>query len=369
MAAYTTIDDPEAYFQTVTWTGNGTDGRTITLPGDTNMQPDFIWVKNRTDGEDHCLMDSVRTFASGKAMRTNGGDEEGGVGTASRGWVEATSDGFTCEDGSSNANLVNASSDTYVAWCWKAGTTSGIGTSGQDITPSGYSINTTSKFGIYAYGGNGTDDQQINHGLGVAPKFIIQKARSNASQDWHVFHARNTSAPETDYLYLNETNATTDRVESWSDQLPDTTDITLGTSNDGNQSGQTFIMYAWGEVQGFSKFGAYVGNGNVDGPFLYCGFQPAWCMIKRTDGAQPWEIFDNKRSTSGGFNEIDKSIAADNNNAEDTSTDYDDVDFVSNGVKIREDNDDINASGAKYIFVAFARAPFVNSNGVPCNAR
>ena len=85
MAVYTTIDDPSVYFQLVSWTGNGTDGRTITLPGSTDMRPDFIWVKNRTDAEDHCLMDVVRTFASGKAMRSNGGDEEGGVGTAARG--------------------------------------------------------------------------------------------------------------------------------------------------------------------------------------------------------------------------------------------------------------------------------------------
>jgi hypothetical protein len=363
--AYTSIDDPSAYFQTVTWTGNGTDGRTITLPGSTDMQPDFIWVKNRTDGEDHCLMDSVRTFASGKAMRTNGGDEEGGVGTANRGWVEAASDGFTCEDGSSNANLVNASSDTYVAWCWKAGTTSGIGTSGQDITPSGYSINTTSKFGIYAYGGNGTDDQQINHGLGVAPKFIIQKARSNASQDWHVFHAKNTSAPETDYIYLNGNSATVDRLESWSDELPDATDITLGTSNDGNQSGQTFIMYAWGEVQGFSKFGTYTGNGNADGIFIYTGFRPAWGMFKKTDsGTADWEIMDNKRA---GYNDATYKISANANYAENTDTGR--LEILSNGFKIRTTGTGLNTSGGTYIYVAFAEAPFVNSNGVPNNAR
>ena len=362
---FTTIDDPTVYFQMKTYSGNGTaigsGGNSITFDGDTDLTPGMLWIK-RTDSQSaHNVHDDVRG-AQNRVYPNNTDVEDTNVTESVNAF---TSDGFNL----GNSGQGNGDGPKHVAWCWKAGTTSGIGTSGQDITPSGYSINTTSKFGIYAYGGNGTDDQQINHGLGVAPKFIIQKARSNASQDWHVFHARNTSAPETDYLYLNETNATTDRVESWSDQLPDTTDITLGTSNDGNQSGQTFIMYAWGEVQGFSKFGAYVGNGNVDGPFLYCGFQPAWCMLKRTDGTQPWEVFDNKRSTNGGFNELDKSIAVDNANAEDTSTDYDDVDFVSNGVKIREDNDDINASGAKYIFVAFARAPFVNSNGVPCNAR
>ena len=274
MAAYTTIDDPSAYFQVVLYSGNGTDDRDIALgttqfapnltvikrrddtnswkcfdtvrgatkqiiwdgdnaestfaDTDTDMQPDAVWIKSRTDEFNNMLYDSVRGVH--KHIKPDGNNAEA---TDTNALTAFGSDGFTV---GSNTDI-NNDGDTYVAWCWKAGTTSGIGTSGQDITPSGYSINTTSKFGIYAYGGNGTDDQQINHGLGVAPKFIIQKARSNASQDWHVFHARNTSAPETDYLYLNETNATTDRVESWSDQLPDTTDITLGTSNDGNQSG------------------------------------------------------------------------------------------------------------------------------------
>ena len=355
MAAYTTIDDPEAYFQTVLYTGNGST-QSITLPGDTNMQPDMVWIKVRNNTFNHYIFDAPRGV--NQYLKPNQGAAE----------ADGDPDHLTAfdSDGFSLGGTagVNYNTATFVAWCWKAGTTSGIGTSGQDITPSAYSINTTSKFGIYAYGGNGTDDSQINHGLGVAPKFIIQKVRSNGDQDWHVFHAKNTSAPETDYLYLNSTAATTDRVESWSDELPDTTDITLGTSNDGNQSGQTFIMYAWGEVQGFSKFGSYTGNGNADGTFVYTGFRPAYLLIKRTDATENWIIQDNKTSP---YNPTHDFLQADSPSI--PTAGGTPIDLLSNGFKPRTTSVYSNTSGGTYVYAAFAEAPFVNSNGVPCNAR
>ena len=188
MAVYTTIDDSEANFQCVTWTGNGSNARTITLPGTTDMQPDFIWVKNRSDAEDHCLMDVVRTFAVDKAMRSNGSDEEGGVGTTARGWVQATSDGFGCYNGSTNANLVNASSDPYVAWNWKAGTSfsNDASSTGVGSIDSAGSVSTAAGFSIISYTGTGATGT-IAHGLGVVPKLIIIKGRSN-SGTWGTYH-------------------------------------------------------------------------------------------------------------------------------------------------------------------------------------
>ena len=362
--AYTSIDDPSAYFQTVTWTGNGTDGRTITLPGSTDMQPDFIWVKNRSDGEDHCLMDVVRTFASGKAMRTNGGDEEGGVGTASRGWVEAASDGFTCEDGSSNANLVNASSDTYVAWCWKAGGGSGSSNTAGSINTTSTSVDTTSKFSISTYTGNDTAGATIGHGLGVVPHLIIIKSRSHV-QSWVVYQHKNTSAPETDYLLLNTTAATADNSNRWNDTAPSSTLITLGDENQSNGSGYTYVAYAWSEVQGFSKFGTYTGNGNADGTFVYTGFRPAFVLVKRTNtSGGNWWLWDNKRL---GYNAANDNQYADLNNAEDTSGRG--INLLSNGFKCISTDNGSNGSGNTYIYAAFAHSPFVNSSGVPNNPR
>ena len=356
MAAYTTIDDPSAFFQPVLYSGNGSDDRDIAL-GTTQFAPNLTVIKRRDETNSWKCFDTVR--GATKQMIWDGENAES---TFSDGLQAFNSDGF--EVGADEA--VNDSGGTYLSLNWKAGTTSGIGTSGQDITPSAYSINTTSKFGIYAYGGNGTDDSQINHGLGVAPKFIIQKARSNGDQDWHVFHAATTPAPETDYLYFNETNATTDRVESWSDQLPDTTDITLGTSNDGNQSGQTFIMYAWGEVQGFSKFGAYRGNANAEGPFVYTGFRPAVVIVKRTDETGGWYVYDNKRA---GYNGSSGYLQANTTSAEDTNAGNFGFDILSNGFKVRGTYATINGNTGEFSYIAFAEAPLVNSEGEPCNAR
>ncbi len=361
--AYTTIDDPEAYFQTVIWTGNGTDGRTITLPGSTDMQPDFIWVKNRTDGEDHCLMDSVRTFASGKALRTNGADEEGGVGTANRGWVEAASDGFTCEDGSTNANLVNDSSDAYVAWCWKAGTTSGITTTGANITPSAYSFNTTSGISIIKYEGNGTDGTNTAHGLGAVPHMIIVKRLENVNY-WAVYHHKNTSAPNTDYLVLNATDATSD-AGIWKDSDPTSVYFRHDNSTSVNANGEDMVAYLFTSIQGYSKFGSYLGNGNANGTYVYTGFRPAFVLVKRTNtSGGNWWLWDNKRL---GYNAANDNQYADLNNAEDTSGRG--INLLSNGFKCISTDNGSNGSGNTYIYAAFAHSPFVNSSGVPNNPR
>ena len=360
MAAYTTIDDPSVYFQLVSWTGNGTDGRTITLPGSTDMRPDFIWVKNRTDAEDHCLMDVVRTFASGKAMRSNGGDEEGGVGTAARGWVEAASDGFTCEDGSSNANLVNASSDTYLAWCWK--TQGGTGSSNEagSINTTTTSVNTTSKFSISTYTGTGSA-ATIGHGLGAVPHWIICKERGGVG-DWVCYHHRNTSAPETDVLELNNSTATADNNGMWNDTAPTSTLITLGGSAVLNNSSDTYVCYAWSEVQGFSKFGTYQGNNSSDGTFVYTGFAPKIVIYKMTSGLANWCI--KSKGVGTGYNTEAKYQYLSANSAEVSGCD---MDFLSNGFKWRDNAANCNNSNT-FVYMAFAESPLVNSNGVPCNA-
>jgi len=341
MSAQTTIDDPEAYFQTVIWTGNGTDGRTITLPGSTDMQPDFIWVKNRSDGEDHCLMDSARTFASGKALRSNGSDEEGGVGTAARGWVEATSDGFTCEDGSSSANLVNASSDTYVAWCWKESATSG--------------------FDIVTYTGTGSA-HTISHSLSAKPGLLWVKYRSGVA-NWQVWHK---SLPDTGdkVLYLNTTHGQQDEI-MFNDTEPTSSVFSVGAASETNTDDGTYVAYLWAEKQGFSKFGSYLGNGNANGTYVYTGFRPAFVLVKRTNtSGGNWWIWDNKRL---GYNAANDNQYADLNNAEDTSGRG--INLLSNGFKCISTDNGSNGSGNTYVYAAFAHSPFVNSSGVPNNPR
>jgi hypothetical protein len=114
-------------------------------------------------------------------------------------------------------------------------------------------------------------------------------------------------------------------------------------------------------VENYSKFGSFTGNNSADGPFVYCGFRPAFVMIKRTDAASDWYIYDSSRSP---YNAGNATLAADLPAAESgfASTNY--FDFLSNGMKIRQDNSAgyNNATNGTYIYMAFAEQPFKFSN-------
>ena len=354
MAVYTTIDDPTLHFQAKIYTGNGTaigsGGQAITLDGGTDMQPDFVWIKDRTDTDRPRLFDAVR----GVTKELDSSDNTAET-TLTEGLTAFGSDGFTV----GNHEGVNSNTDSFVAWCWKAGGSTASNSSG-DIT-STVSVNTTSKFSIVSYEGNKTDDQTVGHSLGVVPEMIITKPRDIAD-NWGVYHK---SMGNTHGMYLNATNAKIDSVAYWSDADPTSTLVTLG-ENEATNDDESMIMYAFAPVQGFSKFGDYAGNGNADGTFVYTGFKPAWVMVKRYDGAgQGWNIWDNKRDT---FNLVDEFLIANSSNAEATGSALN-LDFLSNGFKFRGTDGGSNTSGSEYVYMAFAESPFVNSNGVPNNAR
>jgi len=347
--AYTTIDDPEAYFQTVIYTGDGNTGRSITLPGDTDMQPDLVWLKSRGEAEHHQLTDSVRGV--NKQLYSHLAYSEA---TETDRITAFNSDGFTIEDDI----IVNKDTIAFVAWCWKANGTGSANTDGS--ISSTVSANTTSGFSIVKYTGTGAN-ATVGHGLGVAPKIVIIKNRDRAS-GWHV----GGDAIGTDNQYLNLNG--TDAIDSASTgfQSFSSTTFGIGSDTDWNASSESIIAYCFADVPGYSKFGSYTGNGNDDGPFIYTGFKPAWVMYKRTDTAGNWVLFDNKRTT---FNLADDFLQADLSDAEATSNARNRIDMLSNGFKHRGDGNASNASSSTYIYMAFTEAPFVNSNGVPCNAR
>ena len=327
------LDNPELYMQVKLYTGNDTNDTAITLDGDTNMQPDLVWIKSRDNTEEHMLTDSVRPINNYLASDNSGAED-----SDSDNMQSLDSDGFSV----GTRDTHNSNAIKYVAWCWKESATAG--------------------FDIVSFTGNVTN-RTISHSLSAVPKVMIVKNRE-ASESWVVYHASNTSAPETDYLILNATNATADGNTTWNDTAPTSSVFTVSTSPAVNGDGEGMIMYLWSQKQGYSKFGSYTGNGNADGPFVYTGFRPAYVMMKRTDSSgYHWEIWDNKRDS---FNLVDLGLTANQNVAEFTETFGD---FVSNGFKIRGTNTNKNGSGGTYIYMAFAEAPFVNSNGVPCNAR
>ena len=350
--AYTTIDDPSAYFKVQLWTGNATN-RSITFDDtDTNMQPDLIWLKNRDGTDWHDVTDSVRGVT--KSIYPNETDAEDTVADAVTAFG---SDGFSI----GTNNQVNKNTDKYVAWCWKGAGGSGSADTNGTINTTSTSANTTSLFSISTYTGNNSNAQTIGHGLGVAPKVYIQKRRDDASA-WGMYHG---SLGTNKYLQLESTNAVATDTGIWNNTAPTSTVVSLGNAGYfNNVSSATYVSYAFGEVQGFSKFGKYTGNGNADGAFVYTGFRPAWIVVKRTDSANSWMMYDNKRNP---INLVDNPLYAEGSDAEGTSSAAS-FDFLSNGFKCRGTGSAINASGATMIYMAFAEASFVNSKGVPCNA-
>ena len=353
---YTTINDPSAYFQTLLYTGNGGASRALTNTGNSDLQPDWLWNKKRNADRSHTLTDSSRGLT-----KYNEADDAGAEGTFTNKVLSVQSDGFTVGDNSS----VNANNDTYVAWQWKAnGGTTSSNTDGS-IT-STVQANTTAGFSIVTYTGNGTAGATFGHGLGVVPSWILVKGRDDV-RNWAVYHHKNTDAPETEILNLNNTNATVDNANRWNDTAPTSTLITIKQSGEVNVSGEKYIAYCFAEKEGYSKFGIYKGNGNADGSFIYLGFKPSWVMIKRTDSTSSWHMWDNKREDYEG-NPNNSALRADSSGVENDTTDYS-IDFLSNGFKLRNASDLDNASSGKFIYMAFAEQPLVSSSGVPATAR
>ena len=193
---------------------------------------------------------------------------------------------------------------------------------------------------------------------------MIVKNRTNAIK-WAVYHHRNTAAPETDHLQLNDNVATSDDDSTWDDTAPTSSVFRVKSSTSTNGSSANYVAYLWTGKQGFSKFGGYTGNGSADGTYVYTGFRPAFVLFKGLASNREWILADNKRDP---INEVDAVLYG---NTTDLEGDSDMVDFLSNGFKHIHASGPgtINTSGETYIYMAYAEQPFVNSNGVPGNAR
>ena len=361
--AYTTIDDPSAYFQATTYTGNGAN-TVVTNGGNSDLKPDFLWIKNRTAGYAHFVVDSNRniSYAQNSSNAPYLETDSTAVENNNQNWMQSVNtDGFT----TGIAEHTNCNSGSaYVAWQWKAngGTTTAFSESGNN--PGGtHQANTTAGFSIVTYTGTGGAGT-VSHGLSATPRVIMVK-RTSGVADWNVYHASNTSAPETDFLVLNTEAATSDNTR-WNDTAPTTSVFSVGTDDAVNGDASTYLAFVFAEKQGYSKFGSYVGNGNANGPFVYTGFKPAFVMCKNaTTAGDNWEIRDNKRND---FNPQGKALYPNLTAAEYNATAIA-TDSLSNGFKVRATDHGLNESGQTYIYMAFAENPFVTSTGIPTTAR
>jgi hypothetical protein len=331
-----TIADGSEYFNTVLWAGTGATN-SITGVG---FAPDFVWIKQRSGTRQNNLYDTVR--GATKELFSDSTEAEN---TLATGLTSFDSDGFTLGTGT----RANESGQTFVGWNWNAGGSSATNTDGT-IT-STVRANPTAGFSIVSYTGNGTAGATIGHGLGVAPKMIITKPRDTQTVNggWAVYH---TSVGNTGYLLLNLTDATSTASGAWNNTSPTSSVFSVGTFQIVNTNTSPYIALCFSEVTGYSKFGSYTGNGSTNGPFVYCGFRPAFVVCKRTDTTSNWTLFDNKRL---GYN-VDNDRQYPNLAIADNTTDI--LDILSNGFKLRGTATDNNASGGTYIFMAFAENPF-----------
>ena len=343
--AYTTIPKSSAYFEPEIYTGNGSSKTISTL----NFQPDWVWIKNRATTDMNVLFDSLRG-----ATKRIASDSTAAEATEAQDLTAFNTNGFTV--GTSGA--VNTNNVSYASWNWKA---NGAGSSNTDgsINTTKTSANTTSGFSISTYTGTGAN-ATVGHGLGVTPKmFIVKRLNSTGAFRTYVEPLGNLGQ-----LALNATDEVSDVASMWNSTSPTNSTISIGTHAGVNASGGTYVAYCFADVQGFSKIGSYIGNGNANGTFAYTGFKPAFILVKNTgNSARNWQIYDNKRI---GYNYNNYRIATNLPQTEESNLN---IDIYSNGFKARSTDADVNENAKTYIYMAFAEEPLVSTNGTPATAR
>ena len=347
--AYSSITKPSLNFNTKLYTGNASTNA-ITGVG---FQPDLVWCKDRSAGNNHILHDAVRgvnyqIYADLGNAQTNAGGYLSAFGT----------DGFTL--GSDGA--INASGNNYASWNWKAGNSAGS-TNNDGTIATTVSVNTTAGFSIVKWTGTGSAGT-LGHGLGAVPKTIWVKKTSQAD-DWFIWHEALGSQGK---MNFNNTSAVQNDTGYWNNTLPTNQVFSVTSNGANNASGQTFIAYCFTNITGYSKFGKYTGNANTDGIFLYTGFKPSWVMIKNRSESNDWYLFDNSRDALSPNTPVGrKSLYVNTSGAEVTRTTKD-MDFLLNGIKIRTADGSQNNNGANYIYMCFGQS-IVGTNNIPATAR
>jgi len=336
-----TISNGANQIAATTYTGNGA-ARSITNGGNNTIgitfQPDFVWLKSRSNAYNNYLYDSVRG-----ALKEIYSDSTSTEVTATQTMTAFNSNGFSL----GTDNGINQNTLTFISWQWKSSNAAAVSNTSGTIS-SQVSANPTAGFSIVTYTGNGVNGATVGHGLGVAPAFGIWKVRSGTIGNWVIYHQ---SLGATKGLNFTTGGATTSAV-FFNNTAPTSTVWSLGTVTDVNRSTSTYVNYAFSEIVGYSKFGTYTGNGSTDGIFVFLGFRPRFVLFKRTDTTSNWEILDSSRNI---YNSVDNGLQPNLINAE--TSPYS-VDFLSNGFKARTTNTDINANGGTYVYAAFAENPF-----------
>ena len=331
------IPNGRTVFDATTYTGTGSTLAVSNADnGTVGFKPDFVWIKERSQSQDHALFDSVRGATKQLSSNTTGAEA-----TYANSMSAFNTNGFSVVSDA----VVNSSGQTYVGWQWQAGQGTTSSNTNGSIT-STVSVNASAGFSIVSYTGT-QSAATIGHGLGVAPSMII--VRYTGASNWQVYHVSNGN---TSTILLNSTAAVQSNIAFWNNTSPTSSVFSVGTSDETNHNGGTTVAYCWAEIAGFSKFGSYTGNGSTDGPFIYTGFRPKFILIKcTTDINQQWLLLDTSRSA---YNVAQETLFPDSSGAEQNNPR---LDFLSNGIKIRNTYGNQNTNGSGYIYAAFAENP------------
>jgi hypothetical protein len=321
------IKKPSLYMDATLRTGTGATA-SVSLLG---FQPDLVWIKSRSAATNHNMFDSGRGVQKGLGTNWSGAEY-----TDANTLTAFNSNGYSLGSDASSRG-VNINTNTYVDWAWKKGATPG--------------------FDVVTFTGNATN-RTISHGLGVVPEMMMVRTRGAPTgfEPFVTYHSKLNGGtnPANYYLYSTQTAAEAASATFFNNTMPTASVFTVGTDSFVNQSGTGIVAYLFAGVEGFSKFGSYVGNGAADGPFVWCGFRPSFVMIKRRDSAENWSIQDDARNP---FNVVNARLKPNSADAEGIGS-AQNVDFLANGFKLRNTDPEKNASGGTYIFAAFAEAPF-----------
>lgn len=340
---------PQDHFNPVLYTGTGSSSHAITGVG---FQPDLVWIKSRSNAASHGLHDVNRIDGTAEEILYSDSSAASNTGGA---YISSfDSDGFTANNNSSG----NGSGTTYVSWNWKAGGTGVNNTTGGIAS----TVSANSDIGVSFIKWQGDSNTSGTVGTGLsssAPLDMVIIKRRDSTSNWHVGHR--FSGQGANFAYhcnLDDAAALSGNAPYMMGTQSSTNGDRLYITGDGNINTAYYIAYCFQSVEGFSKFAQYEGNGSADGPFIYCGFKPAYLMVKSTS-VNNWVVHDTTRSP---YNVSLNALFPNITNAEYTSANAYDIDLLSNGFKLRSSNTDVNHDGRDFIFMAFAEMPFKYAN-------
>jgi len=336
--------DVDEVFSTFLIDGNGST-QAINNGLDLSGEGGLVWIKNRDDaGSHHMLYDTVQPLISSKIARlrsSSANDADSGNNELS----SFNSNGFTL-GGSYNTN---SSSYDYVSWSFRK----------------------APKFmDIVTYTGTGST-QNISHNLGVVPAMMMVKSLGSNSR-WNVYHkdASPNGTPQNGRMALNTVDPwgeyPTVGVFSglWNNTAPTDSVFTVGSYNDTNASGYSFVAYLFahnnndGEFgpsadQDIIKCGSYTGNGSTTGPVIDLGFEPQFLMIKNASTSSDWTILDTMRGLD--YSDNDPFLRPNLSNAEAAA--FDCANPLATGFQLKATSVMFNTNNDTFIYMAIRRGP------------